>query len=106
MSRTLLTTTSSGTSPFTIQAENICLHGMSPWGPIFRTVSIPEIDKVIFQKDHTIVLWKDRTKTIVKCSEENFDEEKGLAMAIAKKYMKRNEFKKAIANATHQEIKK
>lgn len=65
---------------------------------------IPVIDKVIFQKKHTIVIWADESKTVVKCSEEEFDKEKGLAMAICKKYMPRNEFKKLIENADIQDV--
>jgi hypothetical protein len=48
--------------------------------------STPEISKVIFNPPATIVLWTDKTKTVVKCQEgDTFDPEKGLAMAIAKK---------------------
>lgn len=43
------------------------------------------IKKVIFNGPATIVLWVDGTKTVVKCQDETFDPEKGLAMAIAKK---------------------
>ncbi len=44
------------------------------------------IDKVIFNDPATIILWKDGTKTVVKCSEDDtYDPEKGMAMAIAKK---------------------
>lgn len=44
------------------------------------------IRKVIFNGDCTIVLWKDRTKTIVRCQDmDEFDPEKGLAMAIVKR---------------------
>lgn len=43
------------------------------------------IDKVIFNDPATIVFWKDGSKTVVKAENEPFDEEKGLAMAIAKK---------------------
>lgn len=48
---------------------------------------LPEIDKVIFNPPATIVLWGDGTKTVVKCNEVYpfYDEEKGLAMCIAKK---------------------
>lgn len=43
------------------------------------------IKKVIFNDPATIVIWKDGTKTVVKCGiDDKFDEEKGLAMAIAK----------------------
>lgn len=44
-----------------------------------------EIKKVIFNNPATIVFWADDTKTVVKAENEEFDPEKGLAMAIAKK---------------------
>ena len=45
-----------------------------------------EIKKVIFNDPATIVIWKDGSKTVVKCGENDiYDKEKGLAMAIAKK---------------------
>lgn len=44
-----------------------------------------EIDRVIFNDPATIVFWKDGTKTVVKATNEDFDPEKGLAMAITKK---------------------
>lgn len=44
------------------------------------------IEKVIFNGPATIVMWMDGTKTIVKCQDgDEFDPEKGLAMAISKK---------------------
>lgn len=43
------------------------------------------IKKVIFNDPATIVIWNDGSKTVVKASNEPFDPEKGLAMAIAKK---------------------
>lgn len=43
------------------------------------------IERVIFNAPATIVIWKDGSKTVVKCAKEGFDPEKGLAMAIAKK---------------------
>lgn len=46
---------------------------------------IPFIKNVIFNDPATIVFWSDDTKTVVKCQNEKFDPEKGLAMAIAKK---------------------
>ena len=47
---------------------------------------IPEIKNVIFNDPATIVFWGDGTKTVVKCQDgDEFDPEKGLAMAIAKK---------------------
>lgn len=44
------------------------------------------IMKVIFHDPATIVYWGDGTKTVVKAANEPFDPEKGLAMAIAKKF--------------------
>lgn len=43
------------------------------------------IKRVIFSDPCTIVIWSDGTKTIVRCTDEKFDKEKGLAMCIAKK---------------------
>lgn len=55
--------------------------GQYPWGQ-----HIPEIKKVIFNECATIVLWEDNTKTVVKAQDgDEFDPEKGLAMAISKK---------------------
>ena len=48
------------------------------------------IKDVIFSGPCTIVLWKDGTKTIVRCENEFFDREKGLAMAICKKVLGTN----------------
>ena len=51
-----------------------------------NTTKLPEIKDVIFNEPATIILWKDGTKTVVKCQEgENYDPEKGMAMAISKK---------------------
>lgn len=49
------------------------------------TTVLPEIKNVIFNDSATIVFWADDTKTVVKAVNEEFDPEKGLAMAIAKK---------------------
>lgn len=46
----------------------------------------PEIKNVIFNDPATIVFWSDGTKTVVKAQNEDFDPEKGIAMAIAKKF--------------------
>lgn len=58
-----------------------------------------KIENVIFNNPATIVFWKDGSKTVVKASNEEFDPEKGFAMAIAKKAFGNegnyfNEFKK------------
>ncbi len=53
-----------------------------------RQSALDSIKKVIFNDPATIVYWADGTKTVVKCDHscENFDKEKGLAMAIVKKH--------------------
>lgn len=48
------------------------------------------IKKVIFNGPATIVMWGDGSKTVVKCENEAFDPEKGLAMAISKKFFGNN----------------
>ena len=60
---------------------------------------LPKIKDVIFNDPATIVFWEDGTKTVVKAQDEEFDPEKGMAMAISKKALGNqgnycNEFKK------------
>ena len=44
------------------------------------------IRRVIFNNPATVVLWKDNTKTVVKCCEgDTYDKEKGLMACIIKK---------------------
>ena len=52
--------------------------------------TVPKIKNVIYNRPATIIFWKDGTKTVVKCKGEEFDPEKGLAMAIAKKALGNN----------------
>jgi hypothetical protein len=53
-----------------------------PWDPS----RLPDIKKVIYNNPATIILWSDHTKTVVQCQKgDDYDPEKGLAMAIAKK---------------------
>lgn len=52
-----------------------------------RQIDMQRIKKVIFNDPATIVFWSDGTKTVVKRGEnDTFDPEKGLAMAISKKF--------------------
>lgn len=58
-----------------------------------------DIKEVIFNPPATIVFWADGTKTVVQARGEEFDPEKGLAMAISKKALGNqgnyyNQFKK------------
>lgn len=65
----------------------VAYHAVTPKKP---EPKFPEIKKVIFNNPATIVLWEDGTKTVVKCENEEFDPEKGLAMAITKKVLGNN----------------
>ena len=49
------------------------------------------IKKVIFNNPATIVIWVDGSKTVVKCDDEKYDPEKGLAMAICKRLLGNNQ---------------
>lgn len=50
------------------------------------TMTTASIKNVIFNPPATIVFWTDGSKTVVKCNaKEEFDPEKGMAMAIAKR---------------------
>lgn len=50
------------------------------------TITAASIKNVIFNPPATIVFWTDGSKTVVKCNaKEEFDPEKGMAMAIAKR---------------------
>ena len=76
--------------------------------PVLHTNrKIPEIERVIFNYPATIVVWKDNTKTVVKCSEnDQYDEETGLALCIAKKALGNkgnwyNEFKKWLPESSN-----
>ena len=47
---------------------------------------LPDIKNVIFNDPATIVFWSDGSKTVVKVQDgDEYNEEKGLAMAISKK---------------------
>ena len=69
------------------------------------------IKNVIFNDPATIVFWHDGTKTVVKCGEDDiFDPEKGLAMAISKKFLGNqgnyyNEIRKWVGNYTMEQRK-
>jgi hypothetical protein len=53
---------------------------------VYVVVDRPEADKIIYSGDKTIVIWKDKTKTIVSCSSgEAYDEFDGFTAALAKK---------------------
>ena len=66
-----------------------------------------KIKKVIFNGPATIVLWTDGTKTVVKCAEgEIFDFEKGIAMAVWKKFLPEQYGRKAERMIAKARVKK
>lgn len=79
----------------TVTAEAAKAYLNSIYG-VSKSNNPPAIKKVHFSGPMTVVIWEDGTKTLVKCSEDDFfDYEKGLAMAIVKKmYGNDNSFHK------------
>lgn len=74
------------------EVAKYCSHDVITTEAVFnatRTVQtvIPKIKDVIYNRPATIVFWEDGTKTVVKCKNEKFDPEKGLAMAFSKKIL-------------------
>ena len=69
--------TTDGESPLSNALTEYYVNALLPY----------RIDRVIFHDPATIVIWMDKTKTVVKCHNEEFDKEKGLAMCIAKKVL-------------------
>ena len=60
------------------EGHNYCMHDAV-------NSSRMMIKKVVFNNPATIVFWSDGSKTVVKANLDDYDPEKGLAMAIAKK---------------------
>ena len=62
--------------------------------PYVRTPKPTYITNVIFNPPATIVFWSDNTKTVVKAdyAYDNYDPEKGIAMAISKKMLGDNKY--------------
>ena len=50
-------------------------------------ITVKQPTRVVFNGPATIAFWPDGTKTVVKCQDgEPFDPEKGVALAMLKKY--------------------
>lgn len=75
--------------------ELLCIQ--SPSKPAFKIERVAyndypllkrlKIDKVLHNAPATIVFWMDGTKTVVKAVNEEYDPEKGIAMAYVKKML-------------------
>lgn len=68
-----------------LQIDNVDKWRVYADSTTLLTFEVPRIEKVIFNDPATIVFWSDKTKTVVRCGKDEFDKEKGLAMAISKK---------------------
>lgn len=65
--------------------------------------SLPKPRKLIVNGPATIILWDDGTKTVAKCSkDEPFDPEKGVAIAIAKRFVSGNKLHRMFDDARFQ----
>lgn len=62
----------------TLELRNTNLGG-------YRAISSMVPKRIVRNGPAMVVFWNDDTKTVVKCHEEEFDYEKGLAMALARK---------------------
>ena len=104
------------------------MHGGDMYAVLFHDILIEAIERLSegkldkFVKDHyalrvepkriirngpaLIVFWKDGTKTVVKCHDEEFDYEKGLAMALARRLWNRSQTIKHVKSIEEQEEKK
>lgn len=86
--------TEAATAIFVHAIHQLNLDGAEP------ATKTPTITNVIYSPPATVVFWSDGSKTVVKRGEnDEFDPEKGLAMAISKKMLGNqgnyyNEFKK------------
>ena len=59
--------------------------------------NLPKIKKVIFNYPATIIIWEDKSKTVVKLMEDDeWDPEKGFAMAYLKKILGTQRLRKEI----------
>lgn len=62
-----------------------------------------EIEKIIYNNPATIVWFADGEKIVVKAHNEEFDKEKGVAMAIARKLYSRSQFVKIVEGGKDQQ---
>lgn len=71
---------------FAFCPDKLALVNASEMEEFIMKKTLPEIKKVIYSGNKTIVLWADNTKTIVSCREgETFDQYMGFCAAVTKK---------------------
>ena len=67
------------------------------------TVQEVQPKKLIVNGPATVILWDDGTKTVAKCStDEPFDPEKGVAIAIAKRFVSSSKLHRMFDDALSQ----
>lgn len=87
---TITTSTSNGTSSYVYTPS----------------VKLPEVKEVIFAPPATIVYWKDGSRSVVKCSDDDyFDEEMGFALCFMKKILSTSGYKKNMNTYIRNNIK-
>lgn len=73
---------------------------------VMRRAMSVEPKRIVRNGPALIVFWNDGTKTVVKCHDEEFDPEKGLAMALARRLWNRSQTIKHVKSIEEQEGKK
>ncbi len=71
----------------------------------YKEIGCPCIKEVLFNPPATIVFWSDGTKTVAKCQDEPWDAEKGLLMAITKKYVPKKKLYSLLDSAVQYDDK-
>lgn len=69
---------------------------------ILKKAPLVEPKRILRNGPALIVFWKDGTKTVVKCHDEEFDYEKGLAMALARRLWNRSQTIKHVKSIEEQ----
>lgn len=73
---------------------------------VFVFEGYPTVERIIYSGSETVVIWKDKTKTIVSCGKgEVFDEFDGFTAALAKKIYGSSSAVKREIRAKRQEDK-
>lgn len=69
-----------------------------------RYNSAVAVERIVVNGPALVIFWKDGEKTVVKCHDEDFDIEKGIAMALAKRvWGSRNKMNKLIKMVEYQD---
>lgn len=92
--------------PKRVSYEEYCYNDYLRTMKTYKNINKNQIKNVIFNNPATIVFWGDGSKTVVKCTDDAFDPEKGLAMAIAKHFLGTNKSKGNYYNVFEKYVSK